>query len=124
MRTLALLMVATALAAQDPVHSSGWMGRGVQEFTAGHYQVAVAAFERAVAIDPSNVSAQLYLGTAYMQQFIPGAESAENIRLAEAARTHFLRVLDLDPYNGVALASDRKSTRLNSSHRCISYAVF
>src|ERR1017187_2356751 len=25
-------------------------------------------------------------------------------------------------YNGVAL--DRKSTRLNSSHRCISYAVF
>ena len=105
MRTLALLMVATALAAQDPVDSSGWMGRGVQEFTAGHYQVAVAAFERAVAIDPSNVGARLYLGTANMQQFIPGAESAENIRLAEAARTHFLRVLDLDPSNGVALAS-------------------
>src|SRR5437879_12923947 len=26
--------------------------------------------------------------------------------------------------NGSAAAKDRKSTRLNSSHRCISYAVF
>src|SRR5437879_11046656 len=29
----------------------------------------------------------------------------------------------LDPDTGVAM-QDRKSTRLNSSHRCISYAVF
>src|SRR5437764_11271316 len=27
-------------------------------------------------------------------------------------------------WNGVERAIDRKSTRLNSSHRCISYAVF
>src|SRR5437764_11746279 len=26
--------------------------------------------------------------------------------------------------NGLRLSQDRKSTRLNSSHRCISYAVF
>src|SRR5437763_16979083 len=31
--------------------------------------------------------------------------------------------LDLDRQNGREIA-DRKSTRLNSSHRCISYAVF
>src|SRR5437763_8364619 len=30
----------------------------------------------------------------------------------------------LQPPNWVGLAKDRKSTRLNSSHRCISYAVF
>src|SRR5437763_12359495 len=29
-----------------------------------------------------------------------------------------------DPGVGRAAAGDRKSTRLNSSHRCISYAVF
>src|SRR5664279_357047 len=104
-RLMALLMFATALAAQDPVDFSGWMGRGVQEFQAAHYPVAVAAFERAVAIDPSNVSAQLYLATAHMQQFIPGVESAENMRLAEAARTHFLRALDLDSSNTIAMAS-------------------
>jgi TonB family protein len=58
-----------------------------------------------VAIDPSNVSPQLYLATAYMQQYIPGAGDAENIRLADAARTQFLRVLDLDPSNAIAIAS-------------------
>jgi TonB family protein len=105
MRVLALLVVATALAAQDPVDLAGWINRGVQEFQAARYPQAVAAFERAVAIDPSNVSAQLYLGTAYMQQFIPGAESPENLRVVEAAHAHFLRVLDLDHSNKVALAS-------------------
>src|SRR5437879_12909074 len=28
------------------------------------------------------------------------------------------------PYVGAGVVGDRKSTRLNSSHRCISYAVF
>src|SRR5437762_7654252 len=32
--------------------------------------------------------------------------------------------LDLDPINFFWVEEDRKSTRLNSSHRCISYAVF
>jgi TonB family protein len=105
MRLPALMLLAAALAAQDPVDLRGWINRGVQEFRAARYPQAVAAFERAVAIDPSNVAAQLYLGTAYMQQFIPGAESPENMRAAEAAQAHFLRVLDLDRSNKVALAS-------------------
>ena len=71
MRLLALLLVGAAVAAQDPVDLAGWLNRGVQEFKAARYPEAVAAFERAAAIDPSNVAAQLYLGTAYMQQFIP-----------------------------------------------------
>jgi TonB family protein len=40
-----------------------------------------------------------------MQQVIPGAESPENLRVAQAAQTHFQRVLDLEPANKVALAS-------------------
>ena len=105
MRLLALMLFAFALAAQDPVDFSGWLNRGVQEFRSAHYPEAAAAFERAVAIDPSNVTAQLYLGTAYMQQYIPGADSPENRRVAEAAYPHFLRVLELDQHNKVALAS-------------------
>ncbi len=105
MRLLPLMLLATVLAAQDPVDVRGWINRGVQEFKAARYPEAVAAFERAVAVDPSNATAQLYLGTAYMQQFIPGAESPENIRVAQAAQTHFQGVLDLEPSNKVALAS-------------------
>jgi TonB family protein len=105
MRLLPLMLLASVLAAQDPVDFQGWMNRGVQEFKAAHYPEAVAAFERAATIDPSNVPAQLYLGTAYMQQFIPGAASPENLRVAQAAQTHFQRVLDVQPSNRVALAS-------------------
>jgi len=105
MRVLALMLLANALAAQDPVDIRGWINRGVQEFRAARYPQALAAFERAAAIDPANVDAQLYLGTAYMQQYIPGAESPENLRMAEAAQAHFLRVLDLERSNKVALAS-------------------
>ena len=104
MRVLALLLVGTAVAAQDPVDLAGWINRGVQEFKAARYPEAAAAFERAAAIDPSNVEARLYLGTAYMQQFIPGAESPGNLRIAEAAQSHFLRALDLAPSNKVALS--------------------
>src|SRR5437763_4328361 len=35
-----------------------------------------------------------------------------------------LRALPREPVRGGVVARDRKSTRLNSSHRCISYAVF
>ena len=105
MRALALLVMATSVAAQDPVDPAGWINRGIQEFKGARYPEAVASFERAVAIDPSSVAAQLYLGTAYMQQFIPGAESPGNSRIAEAAQSHFLRALDLETSNKVALAS-------------------
>src|SRR5437763_5707819 len=51
----------------------------------------------------------------------------------DQAKIEYLKVLKVDPNNAVAYARcgamwaderDRKSTRLNSSHRCISYAVF
>jgi tetratricopeptide (TPR) repeat protein len=102
---LLLLLVATSLEAQEPMDFAGWLNRGIQEFKAARYPEATAAFERATNIDPSNITARLYLGTSYMQQFIPGAESAENQRIAEAAQMHFRRVLDLDHSNKVALAS-------------------
>src|SRR5437763_14557077 len=39
-------------------------------------------------------------------------------------KTEFTSVKHYDPNNIKRTRGDRKSTRLNSSHRCISYAVF
>src|SRR5256885_9237478 len=39
-------------------------------------------------------------------------------------RNHGIRVLTSRSYDGEYIARDRKSTRLNSSHLVISYAVF
>ena len=99
------LLAALSVSAQDLVDFTGWMNRGVAEFESGNYPQAAAAFERAVASDPSRANARLYLGSALMQQYIPGADAPDNLSLAELARRQFLQVLDLDHANPVALAS-------------------
>jgi tetratricopeptide (TPR) repeat protein len=40
-----------------------------------------------------------------MQQYIPGADSPENVKMAQAAFDQFQKVLDTDPKNTVAIAS-------------------
>src|SRR2546426_8871324 len=42
--------------------------------------------------------------------------------VSDGARNHGIQIFDLDRLRGVR--TDRKSTRLNSSHLVISYAVF
>ena len=107
MRLLSCLLFAGALCvtAQEPVDYKGWLNQGVQAFKSAHYAEAVAAFERAVALDPATPTARLYLGTAYMQQYIPGAESAENLLVARRAEEQFRGVLAIDAQNKTALAS-------------------
>jgi Tfp pilus assembly protein PilF len=102
---LGLSPLTIPLLAQDPVDFQGWMNQGNQAFQAAQYPQAVAAFQRAVQIQPDNVNAHLYLGTAYMQQYIPGAAGGQNDAMATYATDQFLRVLNLDSKQKVALAS-------------------
>src|SRR5437762_11130926 len=44
--------------------------------------------------------------------------------VARGTPAHKVRVVQAFQRRGRVVAIDRKSTRLNSSHRCISYAVF
>jgi tetratricopeptide (TPR) repeat protein len=105
MRFLSALFILTALWAQDTVGSRNWLNQGVQAFRSAQYAAAVQAFQRAVDLDPSSVTARLYLATAYMQQYVPGADSNENSEIAARAKEAFSRVLVDDPTNKVALAS-------------------
>ena len=50
-------------------------------------------------------TARLYLATAYMQQYIPGASSPENDEMAARALENFEGALAQDPANTVAIAS-------------------
>jgi tetratricopeptide (TPR) repeat protein len=81
------------------------VNQGVQAFKNAQYPQAVEHFKTAVDLDPGFVSARLYLATAYMQQYIPGAESPENTQMAQAAYEQFQKVLEQDPKNIVAIAS-------------------
>lgn len=107
-----LMLAAGPLLAQYPVDVRGWINRGVTEYKSGRYQEAVAAFQRAVESDPSSVTAHLYLGTAWMQQFIPGAVSPDNQAAMESATREFRKVLDMEAANKLAI-SNLASLELN-----------
>src|SRR5262245_903713 len=102
MRLIPLLLIAASLMAQDV---EVWMERGIGLFRDANFLEAIRAFERAVAADPNSVRAHQYLGTSYMQAFIPMEQSPENLVFADSARREFLRVLELDSGNTLAMAS-------------------
>lgn len=88
--TLAVLAVAGAgllfTAGCTKLRSRDELNHGVQAYRNAKYVDAVNHFKAAVALDPTNQSAQLYLATSYMTQWVPGADSPENNRAEEAAR--------------------------------------
>ena len=81
------------------------LNKGVQAFTAAQYPEAVEHFKTACELDPGFVAARNYLAVAYMQQFIPGSDSPENNKMAQAALENFRKVLEVEPKNTVAIAS-------------------
>jgi Tfp pilus assembly protein PilF len=115
MRKLALSMPMAALAVvliSLPVMGTGCqklqardnLNKGVSAFKNAQYPEAVEFFKRAVELDPNFPTARLYLGTAYMQQYIPGSDTDENNNMAKAAESTFRDVLKDDPKNPTAIA--------------------
>jgi tetratricopeptide (TPR) repeat protein len=88
----------------DKLKSRDHINQGIAAFKNAKYGDAVEHFKQAAALDPTNNNAQLYLATAYMVQWIPGAESPENMEFAARAREEFLKVLQRDPNEKTALA--------------------
>jgi Tfp pilus assembly protein PilF len=89
----------------DRLKSRDRLNRGVQAYKSAKYSDAVDFFKEAVALDPANLNGRLYLATAYMSQYIPGATSPENLQVAKQAKDEFLKVLEKDPNDKTALAS-------------------
>ncbi len=75
--TIVLAAVALALAATgcNKLKSRSQVNEGVQAFKGAQYPQAVEHFKNAVDLDPTFLSARVYLATAYYQQYIPGADS-------------------------------------------------
>jgi tetratricopeptide (TPR) repeat protein len=73
------------------------LNKGVQDFKNAQYEEATRDFLRAKQLDPKLLNARLYLAATYASQYIPGAPSDENVRMAHAATEEFRGVLGLDP---------------------------
>jgi tetratricopeptide (TPR) repeat protein len=81
------------------------LNKGVAAFKGAKYADAAEHFKAAVDLDPTFSTPRLYLATAYMQQYIPGAESPENLAVAQKANDEFMTVLNNEPDNKLAIES-------------------
>jgi tetratricopeptide (TPR) repeat protein len=80
------------------------LNKGVRAFKDAHYENAVTYFKQAVELDPDLTSAEIYLATAYSQQYVPGGRSEENDKNAQLAIETFNDVLKRDQNNVNAIA--------------------
>jgi tetratricopeptide (TPR) repeat protein len=99
-----LVLIAALGAGCAKLQARDNLNKGIKAFKEGHYERAVDYFKNATELDPELTNAELYLATAYAQQFIPGAPSEENQKFAENAIMTFEKVLQKDPKNTNAVA--------------------
>jgi len=103
---LALTMVAMSLLATtgcNKLRARDQLNKGVTAYKNTKYEEAIERFKNAVALDDSLLNARLYLATAYAQQYIPGADTPDNVKMAEQAINEFKNVLQKDPQNITSL---------------------
>jgi len=73
------------------------LNKGVTAYKSAKYEDAINHFQKAVELDPTYPSAQLYLATAYAQSVIPDLETPENLKHAQLAIEGFQKVYDRNP---------------------------
>jgi tetratricopeptide (TPR) repeat protein len=101
----ALLLMLAVTSGCTKLRARDQLNKGVTAFRNTQFQSAIMHFKNAVALDPTLLNARLYLATAYAQQYIPGGESADNVKFAQQAIDAFDDVLRVDPKNTTAIAS-------------------
>ena len=100
--TVAILALASTSCAKLQARDN--LNKGVRAFRDAHYENAVNYFKQAVELDPDLTTAEIYLATAYSQQYIPGGRSEDNDKNARLAIQTFENVLKRDPNNVNAIA--------------------
>jgi tetratricopeptide (TPR) repeat protein len=99
---LAILALASASCAKLQARDN--LNKGVRAFRDTHYENAVSYFKKAVELDPDLTTAEIYLGTAYAQQFVPNGRGEDNDKNAKLAIQTFEDVLKHDSGNVNAVA--------------------
>ena len=100
-----LALVSSGCGVMDKLKARDQLNKGVEAYKNAKYGEAVDHFKQAIELDPTNPNARLYLATAYMNQYIPGADSPDNNKNAQAARDEFQKVLQDNPNDKMAVQS-------------------
>src|ERR1700736_744879 len=99
-RVLALITVGLVLfsaAGCGKLRARDQLNKGVASYKNARYEEAIEHFQQAVSLDPALSVARLYLATAYAQQYIPGVEAEDNMRMGMQAIEQYKKVLEGNP---------------------------
>src|SRR5438477_12497794 len=80
-----LAILALAATSCQKLQARDNLNKGVRAFRDAHYENAVNYFKQAVEMDPELTTAEIYLATAYSQQFIPDGSGEDNAKYAHLA---------------------------------------
>ncbi len=95
----ASLAMLTSLTGCAKLMARDQLNKGVEAFKNAKYEEAVEHFQKASNLDPSLAMAKVYLATAYAQNVVPGADTADNKKNAQLAINSYQQVLNEDPKN-------------------------
>src|SRR5260370_24915718 len=79
----------------DKLRARDQLNKGVTAYKNAKYEEAIDHFQQSVALDSSLINAKMYLATAFAQQYIPGADTPDNNKMAEQAIEQYKLVLDM-----------------------------
>jgi tetratricopeptide (TPR) repeat protein len=104
---LVLLMAcgnfASVAQTADSDTAAGARDRGAEAFKEGRYGDAIAAFKKALVLDPNLCAVRLYLGTTYAAQMVPNLQTPENQAFAKDAIAALTQIPESDPAYPLAL---------------------
>jgi tetratricopeptide (TPR) repeat protein len=100
-----VLLLAVVSSGCAKLRARDQLNKGVAAYRNAQFQAAIMHFKQAVNLDPRLLNARLYLATAYAQQYIPGGESEENVKIGKQAIETYDDVLKMDPRNTTAISS-------------------
>jgi tetratricopeptide (TPR) repeat protein len=98
---LGVVMMAAILAGAGcaKLRARDQLNKGVEAFKSGQFDAAIEHFKSARELDPTLTNAQLYLASAYAQQYVPGRPTDENIRNGQEAIKVNQDILNADANN-------------------------
>ena len=96
---LAVLLTLLSAVGCTKLKARDQLNKGVQSYKNARYEEAINHFKQAVEYDPGLINARVYLATAYAMQYVPGADTEDNLRTATSAIEEYKKVLAADPKN-------------------------
>ncbi|MFZ0747983.1 MAG: hypothetical protein WAM70_01390, partial [Pyrinomonadaceae bacterium] len=84
------------------VRAKNELNEAAKAYKEGHFDQAEQHAKRALALDPSNKTAPIFIARIIHQQYKPGVDSPENVQRARDAIEAYKHLLQNDPNNDEA----------------------